>query len=199
MKRTAASKSISRVSPSPVSPIASSAFGHDYHFLCAFIRSCDGWEQVEDFGEAKYDCFTIFLALPHGIPPMIPSAVCIPSSIPWSFRNRSRTGCAAFRTPPGERWCRLMGRHRGVPMIAVRVKRPSMRAKCDCPANEAALKLPRPANRAIIPLICLAILTCPRAGHNMTIHRRRSGRAAGIAARFARAGLGRSVSGVERG
>jgi predicted transposase YbfD/YdcC len=36
--------------------------------LCAIICGCDGWEQVEDFGEAKYEWFKTFLELPHGIP-----------------------------------------------------------------------------------------------------------------------------------
>ena len=36
--------------------------------LCAIICGCDGWEQVEEFGEAKYVWFNSFLELPHGIP-----------------------------------------------------------------------------------------------------------------------------------
>jgi predicted transposase YbfD/YdcC len=36
--------------------------------LCAVICGCDGWEQVEEFGEVKHDWFKTFLSLPHGIP-----------------------------------------------------------------------------------------------------------------------------------
>jgi len=36
--------------------------------LCAIICRGDGWEQVEDFGQVKYDWFKTFLELPHGIP-----------------------------------------------------------------------------------------------------------------------------------
>jgi predicted transposase YbfD/YdcC len=37
--------------------------------ICAAICGADSWEDVELFGEAKYDWFKGFLELPHGIPP----------------------------------------------------------------------------------------------------------------------------------
>lgn len=36
--------------------------------ICAAICGADSWEDVELFGEAKYDWFKGFLELPHGIP-----------------------------------------------------------------------------------------------------------------------------------
>ena len=36
--------------------------------LCAVISGCDGWEQMEEFGNAKNEWFGKFLELPHGIP-----------------------------------------------------------------------------------------------------------------------------------
>ncbi|MBF0298619.1 MAG: ISAs1 family transposase [Oligoflexia bacterium] len=36
--------------------------------LCAVICGFEGWEEIEDFGEAKKDWFKTFLELPHGIP-----------------------------------------------------------------------------------------------------------------------------------
>jgi predicted transposase YbfD/YdcC len=36
--------------------------------LCAVICGADDWEEVELFGQAKYDWLKGFLELPHGIP-----------------------------------------------------------------------------------------------------------------------------------
>jgi predicted transposase YbfD/YdcC len=36
--------------------------------LCAVICSADTWEEIEEFGHAKYEWFQAFLELPHGIP-----------------------------------------------------------------------------------------------------------------------------------
>jgi predicted transposase YbfD/YdcC len=36
--------------------------------LCAVICSADTWEEIEEFGQAKYEWFKTFLELPHGIP-----------------------------------------------------------------------------------------------------------------------------------
>jgi len=36
--------------------------------LCAVICGADTWEEIEEFGRAKYEWFNTFLELPHGIP-----------------------------------------------------------------------------------------------------------------------------------
>jgi predicted transposase YbfD/YdcC len=36
--------------------------------ICAVICGADGWTSVEQFGNAKFEWFTTFLELPHGIP-----------------------------------------------------------------------------------------------------------------------------------
>ena len=36
--------------------------------LCATICNCEGWEDFEEFGEAKQEWLSQFLELPHGIP-----------------------------------------------------------------------------------------------------------------------------------
>ena len=36
--------------------------------LCAVICGCDGFEQIEEFGNTKHDWFKTILELPHGIP-----------------------------------------------------------------------------------------------------------------------------------
>lgn len=36
--------------------------------LCALICGADNWVEIEEFGRAKEEWFTTFLALPHGIP-----------------------------------------------------------------------------------------------------------------------------------
>lgn len=36
--------------------------------ICALICNAEGWEDIEDFGWCKYEFFSTFLELPHGIP-----------------------------------------------------------------------------------------------------------------------------------
>lgn len=36
--------------------------------ICAIIAGADNWEEIADFGEAKYEWFQTFLELPNGIP-----------------------------------------------------------------------------------------------------------------------------------
>jgi predicted transposase YbfD/YdcC len=36
--------------------------------LCAVLCNCDGWEEIEQFGKARFDWFNKFLHLPYGIP-----------------------------------------------------------------------------------------------------------------------------------
>lgn len=36
--------------------------------ICAVISGAEGWDDIEEFGEAKEDWLSTFLDLPHGIP-----------------------------------------------------------------------------------------------------------------------------------
>lgn len=36
--------------------------------VCAVISGCDAWDEIEDYGKAKYDWLKTFLSLPNGIP-----------------------------------------------------------------------------------------------------------------------------------
>src|SRR5262245_40761093 len=40
--------------------------------LCAVISGAEGWEDMEEYGQAQAEWFQQFLELPHGIPSMTP-------------------------------------------------------------------------------------------------------------------------------
>lgn len=66
--------------------------------LCAVICNSDTWEEIEEFGHAKYEWFKTFLELPHGIPSSDTFARVFSSIDPVEFREAFLRWMEALRT-----------------------------------------------------------------------------------------------------
>ena len=66
--------------------------------LCAVICDADTWEEIEEFGHAKYEWFKTFLELPHGVPSPDTFARVFASLEPMEFREAFLRWVEAIKT-----------------------------------------------------------------------------------------------------
>jgi predicted transposase YbfD/YdcC len=66
--------------------------------LCAVICNADTWEEIEEFGHAKYEWFKTFLELPHGVPSPDTFARVFASLEPMEFREAFLRWVEAIKT-----------------------------------------------------------------------------------------------------
>jgi hypothetical protein len=78
--------------------------------LCAVICNADTWEEIEEFGHAKYEWFKTFLELPRGIPSPDTFARVFAGLDPVEFREAFLRWVEVIKTMPRDRLSPLTGR-----------------------------------------------------------------------------------------